>query len=258
MRAWSLLFRKEMLESARNYKWVWIPLVYVLLGISNPITTYYMPAILKAGGLSEEAAKLIPIPTAGEILAKSLSQYNTLGLLVLALAFMGVVAAERQSGSAIMVLVKPVSHMSYIMAKWSGMTAITLAAVGLGQLAAWYYTSLLFESVPFSWIAGSYFVFVLWAVFVNSLVLLFSSLLKSTGGVAFISLAIAVVLSLAASLLGHAMDWSPSRLASEAGAILTQGQGSDHLWLAIAVACLLIAALLAGAVFASKRMWTKA
>jgi len=257
MKTWYLLFRKEMLESARNYKWLWIPLVFLALGIMNPITSYYMPEILQAGGVSEEAAKLIPIPTAGENLAKSLSQYNTLGLLVLALAFMGIVASERQSGSAIMVLVKPVSHTSYIMAKWSGMTVLTLASVGLGQLGTWYYTNLLFETTPFSKVALSYLVFVLWMLFVNSLVLLLSCLLKSTGGVAFLSLAIAAVLSLAASLLGDAMRWSPSRLSAEASGILMQDQAGSGIWLPLVVTCLLIAVLLAGSAAASKRMWTR-
>lgn len=258
MRTWYLLFRKEMLESVRSYKWIWIPLVFLALGIMNPLTSYYMPEILQASGVSEEAAKLIPVPTAGEILAKSLSQYNTLGLLVLALAFMGIVASERQSGSAIMVLVKPVSHTGYIMAKWSGMTALTLASVGLGQLGTWYYTNLLFDAIPFSKVAVSYSVFALWMIFVISLVLFLSCLLKSPGGVAFLSLAAAAVLSLATSLLGGAMRWSPSRLSAEAGGMLTQDQAGAGIWLPIAVTCLLIAALCAGSAAASKRMWTRA
>jgi len=258
MRAWYLLFCKEMLESARNYRWVWIPLVFLALGIMNPITSYYMPEILQAGGVSEEAAKLIPMPSAGEIMAKSLSQYNTLGLLVLALAFMGIVASERQSGSAIMVLVKPVPHASYVLAKWSGMTVLTLASVGLGQLGTWYYTNLLFETIPLSKVAVSALAFVLWVMFVNSLVLLLSCLLKSPGGVAFLSLAAAAALSLASSLLGDAMRWSPSRLSAEAGGILIQGRFSADAWLPLTVACLLIVALLAGSAIASKRMWTRA
>lgn len=258
MRTWQILFGKEMRESARNYKWVWIPLVFALLGISNPVTSYYMPEILQAGGVSEEAAKLIPVPGAAEIMVKSLSQYGTLGLLVLALAFMGIVASERQSGSAIMVLVKPVSHTSYVLAKWCGMAAITLAAIGLGQLGAWYYTTLLFDAVPFRTVAESFLVYALWLVFVNTLVLLLSCLLRSVGGVAFLSLAIAAVLSLASSLLGDAMRWSPSQLTAQAGHILLDGRAGQDWWPPAAVAAALIIAMLAGSALASKRMWTKA
>lgn len=258
MSTWTLLFRKEMLESARNYKWVWIPLVFLLLGISNPVTSYYMPQILEAGGVTTEAAKLIPIPTSEEIMVKSLSQYGTFGLLVLALAFMGIVVAERQSGSAIMVLVKPVSHTSYILAKWSGMTMITLVAVGLGQLGAWYYTSVLFDNIPFQLVWTSYLVYALWLLFINTLILLLSSILKSTGGIAFISLAVAGVLAILTQMLGNAMKWSPSRLTGEAGKILLEGRGGENMWLAIVLSIVFIAALLVGSVAASRRMWTRA
>jgi ABC-2 type transport system permease protein len=252
-----LLFRKEMLENVRNYKWIWIPLVFLLLGISNPITSYYMPQILEAGGVTAEAAKLIPVPSSAEIMVKALSQYGTLGLLVLALAFMGTVSVERQSGSAIMVLVKPVSHAQYIMAKWAGMAVITLVAMGVGHLGTWYYTSLLFDDVPFYLVWASYWVYVLWLIFINTLTLLFSSLLKSQGGVAFISLAIAAILALATNILGNLMKWSPSRLTGEAGEILIHGRSGGDLWLVVGLAFVFIASLLACTITASKRMWVK-
>jgi ABC-2 type transport system permease protein len=258
MSTWMLLFRKEMLENTRNYKWVWIPLVFLLIGISNPISSYYMSQILEAGGVAAEAAKLIPTPTAEEIMVKSLSQYGTLGLLVLALSFMGIVAAERQSGSAIMVLVKPVSHLNYILAKWSGMTVITLASLGLGQLGTWYYTQLLFEDVPFQGVWTSYWVFALWLLFVNTITLLLSCILKSQGGIAFITLAAAAILTIMTQVLGNAMKWSPSRLTGEAGQLLLDSQGGSSAGLAITLSVVLIAALLSGAVVASRRMWTKA
>lgn len=258
MRTWWILFVKEMQESARNYKWIWVPLVFAALGIMDPITSYYMPEILQASGVSAEAAKLIPVPTAAEIIVQSLSQFGTLGLLVLALAFMGIVASERHAGSAVMVLVKPVSHASYIMSKWCAMLTLTLAAVGLGQLGSWYYTSLLFDTVALSPLFGSFLVYALWLIVVITLVLLLSCLLKSTGGVAFIALAAAGVLSLATQLLGEAMRWSPSRLTAQAGQILLEGRAGEDLWLPASVAVVLIAAMLFGAITASKRMWTSA
>lgn len=258
MKTWWILFIKEMQESARNYKWVWVPLVFAALGIIDPITAHFMPEILQASGVSEEAVKLMPMPTAAEIVAKSLSQFGTLGLLILALTFMGIVASERQSGSAIMVLVKPVSHTSYVVAKWCGMTVLTLAAIGLGQLGSWYYTSLLFDTVPFQYIIGSFLVFALWVIFVNTLVLLLSCLLKSPAGIAFLAMAAAAVLSLAAQLLGDAMRWSPSKLTGLASNILLEGRAGTDLWLPASITALLIAAMLFGAVTASKRMWTRA
>jgi ABC-2 type transport system permease protein len=38
-----VLFRKEMLELWRSYKWLWVPLVFLFLGIIQPAATYYLP-----------------------------------------------------------------------------------------------------------------------------------------------------------------------------------------------------------------------
>lgn len=254
MNTWLLLFRKEMLEGARNFKWIWLPLVFLSLGISNPITSYYMPEILQAGGVTAEAAKLIPVPTSEEIIVKSLSQYGTLGLLVLALAFMGIVAAERQSGSAIMVLVKPVPHVYYITAKWAAMNCITVAAVILGQLGTGYYMRILYEDNVYSEVLVAGLVYALWLVFVNTITLLLSSLMKSLAGIAFVSVAFAALLSIATSLLGDAMRWSPSRLTAEAGQLVSEGGAGNDLGLVISIAALLILILLTVTVAASRRM----
>ena len=254
MNTWLLLFRKEMLESARNFKWIWIPLVFLALGISNPITSYYMPEILQAGGVSAEAAKLIPMPTSEEIIVKSLSQYGTLGVLVFALSFMGIVAGERQSGSAIMVLVKPVSHVHYITSKWAAMTAITLAAVTLGQLGTGYYMRVLFDVNVYSEVLVSGLVYALWLILINSLTLLLSCVMKAQAGIAFVSVAFAALLSLVTGLLGDAMRWSPSRLTAEAGRIVKEGGASQDLWLLVLITAAILAILLTFATAASRRM----
>ncbi|WP_027087015.1 hypothetical protein [Cohnella panacarvi] len=254
MSAWLLLFRKEMLESARNFKWIWIPLVFLALGITNPITTYFMPEILQAGGVAAEAAKLIPTPTSEEIIVKSLSQYGTLGMLVFALSFMGIVAGERQSGSAIMVLVKPVSYGHYITSKWAAMTCITLAAVTLGQLGTGYYMNVLFDDNVYSEALVSGLVYALWLILLNSITLLLSCLMKAPAGIAFVSVAFAALLSLVTQLLGDAMRWSPSRLTAEAGRLVEDSGAGDDLWLLVLITAALIAILLTLATAASRRM----
>jgi ABC-2 type transport system permease protein len=258
MRTWALLLRKEMLEYLRNYKWIWVPLVFLFLGVSNPVSNYYMPQILEAGGVAAEVARQLPVPDPAETMAKSLSQYGTLGLLVLALSFMGIVSAERRSGAAIMVLVKPVSHISYVMAKWVAMSAVTVTAFGIGHLGTWYYTGVLFDWVPFQAVWKSFGVYALWLIFLNTLTLLLSCLMKTEGGIAFLTLAAAAALSILTTWLDRMMVWSPSRLTGEAGQILLAGHGGEQMWLAIGVTAALIVVLLVGAVAASKRMWTKA
>jgi ABC-2 type transport system permease protein len=48
--AW-ILYQKEMLETARTYKLIWIPVVFILLGAMQPVVTYYMPEICGQRGM---------------------------------------------------------------------------------------------------------------------------------------------------------------------------------------------------------------
>ena len=56
-----ILFKKEMKESMRNGKWIWIPVVFMIIGVSQPLTSYYMPQILEAAGNLPDGA-VIEIP----------------------------------------------------------------------------------------------------------------------------------------------------------------------------------------------------
>jgi ABC-2 type transport system permease protein len=253
MKQWIVLYHKEMLEMWRNYKLLWVPLVFIIIGVMNPVMTYYMPQLLEANGLTKEIIQAIPTPTGAEIMVKTLSQYNTLGILILVLSFMGTVASERQSGSVIMVLVKPVPHLSYITAKWVAMLSLTIVAFALGYIATWYYTGVLIADVPFSQIWQSLLIYALWLVFVISVTLLYSSLLNSTGGIAFLSLLTLAAFSLSTSIFASYTRWSPGRLSAEAGTLLTKGIISTNLWSAISVTAIMIVVLIGGAAFISKR-----
>src|SRR5690625_6823092 len=97
MTQWTVLYRKEMLEMIRNYKVLCIPIVFVLLGVMEPVSAYYMPEILDTlGGLPEGTILEMPTPTGTEVLMKVLSNYGMLGVLILVLGALGVVSAERQ------------------------------------------------------------------------------------------------------------------------------------------------------------------
>ena len=48
MQQFKALLLKEWRESVRSFKILWIPLVFVLLGISDPLMNYFMEDILQA------------------------------------------------------------------------------------------------------------------------------------------------------------------------------------------------------------------
>ncbi|MFT4416375.1 ABC transporter permease [Fredinandcohnia humi] len=249
MKQWMVLFKKEWLEMTRNYKILWIPLVFILLGIMQPVTSYYLPEIIEAAGnLPEGAVFEVPQPTPEEVLIQTLGQYSQIGVLILVLAFMGIVASEKNSGVSDIILVKPVSFVNYITAKWVSITVMTVGSFLIGILASWYYTGILIGDVAFGDFIQGALVYGTWLVFLITVTLLVSTILSSNGFVAFISLLVAIGLSAITSLLSKWMMWSPARLSTHAGQLLVTGSPDEHFALSMSITAVLIIALIGSAV----------
>ncbi|RAV17675.1 ABC transporter permease [Paenibacillus contaminans] len=258
MSQWMTLFGKEMMEMKRNAKWLWVPLVFLALGIMQPVTTYYMAQILEnMGGLPEGTVIEMPVPAPEQVLVQTLSQFSSVGVLIIVLASMTVVSGERASGVAGMIMLKPVPHVSYITAKWAGLLSLTFVSFAAGYGGAWYYTNLLFGYVDMGRVGLSFLVYGLWLAFIVTLTVLLSSSLKGSGGIAFMAIAAAMGLSIAGGLFAKYMRWSPSKLADHAGLLLTQGKGGAGFALCLIVSFALIAALIVCSVriFKSKSLF---
>ncbi|OMF34746.1 hypothetical protein BK133_12040 [Paenibacillus sp. FSL H8-0548] len=237
------MVEKELLELVRSFKLLWVPLVFILLGIMQPVTTYYMPVILmQTGGLPEGTVIEMPMPLGAEVLAQTLQQFSTIGILVLVLVCMGTVSSERNSGAASLILVKPISVLAFIGSKWTAMLILTWGSLSTGYLASWYYTGLLIGTVPFAKMASSLLVYGLWLTFVITVTILFSSLLRSPAAAAFCAIGGTLALSLLISLFPKALGWSPGALSGFASqAVVSEITNSGRFGLAIVVTVISIA-----------------
>lgn len=213
MRQFLLFFRKEMLEMGRSYKWLWVPLVFLLLGIMQPLMTRFMPVILESAGNMPTGMTITIEPPSGiEVMAQTLGQYNSVGLMILVLSIMTLISGERQSGVSQMIFAKPVSYVSYAAAKWAIMLSLVTASFVLGYAGAWYYTIQLIGSVDTVAVVTSGFLYLLWLWFAGSLTLLMSSIMNAAAGIAFVSLGATILLSMASEWLPRYLTYSPGSL----------------------------------------------
>lgn len=254
MNQWFTLLNKEILEFSRNYKWIWVPITFILLGVMDPMTTYYMPQIIDSvGGLPEGAVIDIPTPSANEVFIMSLGEYQTIGILVIALSLMGMIAGERKSGVAQLILVKPVSYISYITSKWASAIILVSISLFLGLLASWYYTGVLFDFIPFDHFIKSYGMFGLWLALVVTLVIFYSAVFKNPGVAGTVALATIFIFSLIGSSFSHIMEWSPTQLLPYASHVIVSGTIQEYTWSAIGITIILIILFLAASVITIKR-----
>ncbi|AIQ14471.1 ABC transporter permease subunit [Paenibacillus durus] len=253
MRSAWIFFRKEMLEMIRSYKLLWIPVVFIILGIMQPISAYYMPEILKmSGDVPQGLLELYKMPGAGEVMAKSIGQYGMVGLLVLALSAMNSFAGEREGGTAELVLARPLTPLAAASPKWLAQLTLLALSLGLGAACAGYYTVRLIGGLSWSAVLAASALYGLWLLCVVSLTLLFSARLRAPAA-AFLSLAAAAGLGLLHTLLPRPLRWSPAALPQLSAEALMQQGAAAYTWvfpvlsgIALIVLCFLGASLLLG------------
>lgn len=249
MRNLFVLWKKEMVESSKNGKWIWLPIVFMIIGITQVFTNYYLPEIMEhAGNLPEGTVISIPTPTGAEVIAGVLSQFGTIGTLLFVLATMGVMSNERVSGAVTLVMVRPVSALQYVSSKWLGQLLIAIASFCASYLITWYYTNQLFSSVDWLVVWQSFLIYSLWIVLIVSITILAGTIFKGNGAIAGISVLFLGVLSVLTTLLPKFMKWSPANLREHATIILMGQPAQDHLVLTIVSTIVLCVAFFALAV----------
>ncbi|WP_226035350.1 ABC transporter permease [Aquibacillus saliphilus] len=242
---WMTIFKKEMLEYWRNFKWIWVPLVFILIAIMDPITTYYLPKILDTvGGLPDGAVFEMPETPPVAALMMSLTELSMFGVLVIVLTSMGLIAGERKSGVAELVLVKPVGYFTYITSKWGATLLLVWVSLIIGLLTSWYYVNLLFGDISFAALLQVIFFYGLWLTLVVSITTFVNTLFRTPGVVGFVSIAILIVMSIFNQIFSNKVTWFPNNLSSHIGDMLDSGTISGDLWGTTFIIILLIISLL--------------
>lgn len=253
MSGFSVLLQKEWRENTRNFKILWIPLVFIIFGIMEPLTNYYLPEIMKSVGNMPEGADFFwPEFQGSDIFISLVGQYQLIGVLVIVFAFMGVISGERKSGTATLLYVRPISFSSYFLSKWVVVNGMVLGSVWLGFLAAWYYIDILFDRVGVGQVIAFIATYSLWIIFVVTVVLALSAWLP-TGGAAGLAIFITLIVQLIDAIIGQYWSVSPWKIPTYASYwFVENAEMSDFWWSAGITSILIIGCILFG-IFMSKR-----
>jgi ABC-2 type transport system permease protein len=244
-----IVLRKELLEQWRTYKLLIIASVLVVFGLISPLLAKLTPELLKAiPNIPPELALAIPAPTLADAAAQYVKNMSQFGILLALLMSMGSVAQEKERGTAAMMLVRPVSRETFLLAKFTALALIFAASLMLAALGCWYYAFLLFQSldwIPFLALNGLMLV-----VFLDyiAMTLLCSTLARSQAAAAGLAFGGLVLLG-GLGALPRIGDYLPGKLFSWGTALLI-GK-ADPAWPALWISLGLILALLlaAGIIF---------
>lgn len=148
MNGFGVLLRKELLESWRTFRLPIVAGLFLFTGLTSPVIARYLPEILELAGGDQLGVIELPTPTTADAvdqLVKNVVQFGALAAILLA---MGMVATEKDRGTAAFLLAKPVSRGAFLGAKLVALGTILAAGMLLAVGVGWTYTALLFEPMP--------------------------------------------------------------------------------------------------------------
>ena len=204
------MIRKEFHELMKTYKILIVPIVFIALMITQPITMKMLPEILaNSTGLPKGTVINIPTPSAPEVLSTAISKFSSLGTFVLILVAMGTIAGEKASGVASMVFVKPVSRATYY--------ALTVGSMLIGIGITAYYTQLLFGQLDWAHVWLGTLMYIPNLLLVVTTTICASSFFNNAVGAGGASLLFNIVIFTVPQFLGKFLDMvSPGGLTNAA------------------------------------------
>ena len=250
MSGFAVFARKEAREILRTWR-IWVlPGILLFFALTGPVLARFTPEIVGAVAGDQLKGFKIPTPTYQDSYAQWIKNLSQIGLFALIIIYGSIISSERRSGTAVLVLTKPVSRTAFVIAKAAVHSAFLAILVVAGTLVTWGLTAAVFTKAPGSALWSSALVWLVFGVLFITLMTLLSVLIGSAAGAAGAGLGTYALVSIAAvwKPLG---TYSPAALATQP-ASLAAGKDVAVLW-PVLTSLLLSAVFVALATLAFRR-----
>jgi ABC-2 type transport system permease protein len=231
---------KEAREILHTWR-IWVlPGILLFFALSGPVLARFTPQIVGALAGDQLKGFTIPTPTYLDAYTEWIKNLSQIALFALIIIYASIISSELKSGTAVLVLTKPVSRTAFVIAKVAVHSAFLAILVVAGTLVTWGLTAAVFNQAPGSALWSSALVWLVFGVLFIALMTLLSVLIGSAAGAAGAGLGTYALVSIAAiwKPLG---TYSPAGLATQP-ASLAAGKDVAVLWPVLT--SLLLAALL--------------
>jgi ABC-2 type transport system permease protein len=220
--------RKEAREILHTWR-IWVlPSILLFFALTGPVLAKFTPEIVGAVAGDQLKGFKIPTPTYQDAYTQWITNLSQIGLFALIIIYGSIISSERKSGTAVLVLTKPVSRTAFVIAKAAVHSAFLAILVVAGTLVTWGLTAAVFRKAPGSALWSSALVWLVFGVLFIALMTLLSVLIGSAAGAAGAGLGTYALVSIAAiwKPLG---TYSPAALATQP-ASLAAGKDVAILW----------------------------
>jgi ABC-2 type transport system permease protein len=234
-----VLLKKELREVWRTRRFLIVVAILFVFGLIGPLTVKYMPLILtEVPGVPEGLADVMPEPDVAMAVDEYVQNLSQLGVILAILVPMGAVVSEKKSGTAAMVLSKPVSRVAFLGAKWVLYSFVFVVGIFIAGLGGYYYLGVLFEWLePLSFLALSGLIVIYLMMFL-AITLFASSICPSQLAAAGSSFGVLIILGFV-GMISSISPYLPAALIRW-GRELALQQSGEAAWGALAITVLII------------------
>lgn len=228
MSGFAVFAGKEAREIPRTWR-IWVlPGILLFFALTDPVLARFTPQIVGAVAGNQLGGLKLPTPTYLDAYAQWIKDVSSIGLIALIIIYASIISAETTSGTAVLVLTKPLSRTAFVIAKAAVHTVFLTVLVVLGTMLTWGITQAIFGKAPGSALWSAALVWLIFGVMFIALMTLLSVLIGSTAGAAGAGLGVYALVSIAAiwKPLG---TYSPAGLAS-LPASLAAGKDAAVVW----------------------------
>ncbi|AGG07093.1 MULTISPECIES: ABC transporter permease [Dehalococcoides] len=237
MNGLKVLFKKELREQLKTYKMLIVGIAFVFFGISTPLLLAYLPQIIEFSGQGADMPINMPDPTPLMSMQEFGQTMLQVGVLICILITMGTISGEKEKGTAMLTLSKPVSRGAFVMSKYLALGMLVFVSMLLSAGLCYAYTLMLIGDFAFIPFLGSTLLLTLFLLLCLAVTLFFSSFFKSSLAAGGTALVLLIAQGLATQLpwIGK---YLPGNLSSWSTQLLS-GSG-EPAWGALVVAVVII------------------
>ncbi len=210
--------RKELLFQWRSRRLLIVLAVYLAFGMLSPLLARFTPELLGSLEGAEQFAELIPEPTIQDSIGQYIRNLDQFGFILVILLGMGAIAGEKERGTSVMILSKPLPRWAFVTSKFLAQMLVYALAFVLAAIVSYFYTVLLFGPFDiFDLVLVNLLLFTWLSVFA-AITLFGSAIGKTTAAAAGIALLASVIFLIIGTIPNYGA-LAPGGLASWANQI---------------------------------------
>jgi ABC-2 type transport system permease protein len=245
------LWRLEWLRLVRTPRALALGMVFVVIGLFEPVVTRYENDLL--GHVGGGVKVTMPPPTPADGVNSYVTEVTLIGLILVVAFAAGAMSFDTKRGLATFLRTRVASMWQLVAPRFAVNAGAAVAAYVLGTLAAWYETRVLIGALPAGGMLAGMLCGVVYFILAVAVAAFAASWVRSTIGAVGVALGILLLLPIA-GVIGPIANWLPSALVNAPVDLVNGTEHLTHFVPALAVSVIATAvALIAAARLLSRR-----